>query len=208
MPGGAAEPPATGHSAELVAAVRQRVRELGWQQWAASRGIVGFTLSQEHATRLTCAMAAAIGTVGITLDQATEVAQHALLAAKTANAALFVANAFTPKTLAEWLRRLTAEPLAARPLPLPAPLGEAEFTAATQPGEPEVGSAGTRSAAAAAPVPTAPAHCGECGNPALGDQNPAIQDVRHRITVDDRGDTVPCRCHPLHPSHRAEEVGA
>lgn len=200
MPGGAAEPPATGHTPELAAAVRQRVRELGWQQWAESKGLRGFTLNQEHATRLTSVMASAIVTTGITLDEATEVAQHALLAAKTANAALFVANAFAPKTLAEWLRRLAAEPLAAAPRPLPLPLGTTEPAVASTRREPEPGST--------EPASTTPAHCGECGNPALGESNPAIRDVRHRVTVDDRGDTVPCVCHPLHPSHRVQETGA
>lgn len=117
MPGGTAKPPATGLEDSAVAAVREKVRQLPWKKWAKVKlGVTNYQLMRHDADQVQNAMCAAMARDGITLEQATEVARHALAEAK---GPVYVVRAFEPKRLGEWLRRLEAEPLAEDTLPLP-----------------------------------------------------------------------------------------
>ncbi|WP_431910030.1 hypothetical protein [Amycolatopsis thermoflava] len=117
VPGGSAEPPATGWDESVVAAVRKQVRRLPWRKWAKVKlGVADYQLMAHDADQVQNAMCAAMTRDGITLEQATEVARHALAEAK---GPVYVVRAFEPKKLGEWLRRLEAEPLAEDTLPLP-----------------------------------------------------------------------------------------
>jgi hypothetical protein len=117
--GGAAKPPATGRDEAHLAEVRGLVRRLPWTEWAQLRG-VDFQLSRKDADQVQAAMAAAITTAGITLDEAIEIGRAALAdVAKTSQPVGYVVNAFGPRHLPGRLRALTAEPLAADPVSLP-----------------------------------------------------------------------------------------
>lgn len=117
VPGGTAKPPATGLEESAVAAVREQVRRLPWRKWAKVKlGVTNYQLMRHDADQVQNAMCAAMARDGITLEQATEVARHALAEAK---GPVYVVRAFEPKKLGEWLRRLEAEPLAEDALPLP-----------------------------------------------------------------------------------------
>ena len=116
VPGGAAQPPATGMDERQAAEVRELVRQLPWIRWAELRG-TKFQLMQGDADVLQAAICEAMASAGITLDQAAEVGRAALGEAKT-NPVGYVTDAFR-RHLPRRLRALAVEPLADNPLPLP-----------------------------------------------------------------------------------------
>jgi hypothetical protein len=117
VPGGTAEPPATGLDERHVAAVRELVRRLPWTRWANHHNR-HFVLSPADADAVQKAMCSAISTAGVTLDQVGEIGRTALGEAKT-KPVKYVIDAFGPTHLTRRLRALDAEPLSDNPLPLP-----------------------------------------------------------------------------------------
>lgn len=117
VPGGPAEPPATGLDERQVDEVRQLVRALPWREWAEARG-AEFQLMAFDADVVQAAICEAMTGAGITLDQAAEIGRAALGEAKSKSPVGYVADAFR-KHLPRRLRALAIEPLAENPLPLP-----------------------------------------------------------------------------------------
>lgn len=125
--------------------MRKQVRRLPWQKWAKTKlGVDNYQLMRHDADLIQNAVCSAMARDGITLEEATEVARHALAEAK---GPVYVVRAFEPKKLGEWLRRLEVEPLAEDTLPLPgapaAQAGNAKLTkrakgAAAEPDEDDV----------------------------------------------------------------------
>lgn len=146
-------PPATGLEENAVAAVREQVRRLPWQQWAKVKlGVENYQLMRPDADKIQDAMCSAMARDGISLEQVTEVARHALAEAK---GPVYVIRAFEPTKLGEWLRRLEleVEPLAEDTLPLP---GQPERDSAAKPVKQGKG-AGARAGQVALPA------CEVCG---------------------------------------------
>jgi len=115
-PGGAAKPPAAGRDEKLAGVVREQIRRLPWRERARELGKTGFQLSRLDADQLQAVMCEAISRHGLTLEQAVEIARHALAKAESPS---YVVCAFKPANLARWRRRVEVEPLADNPLPLP-----------------------------------------------------------------------------------------
>ncbi|WP_431879226.1 hypothetical protein [Amycolatopsis sacchari] len=183
VPGGTAEPPATGWDESLVAAVREQVRRLPWRKWAKVKlGLADYKLVAHDADQVQNAMCTAMARDGITLEQATEVARHALAEAK---GPVYVVRAFEPKKLGEWLRRLEAEPLAEDTLPLPGVVkSQASVPKPAKPGKDAT--AETDEVATVKPVLPACPTCEAREGEGLGGRTVVGDDGRHRPCPDCR----------------------
>lgn len=117
VPGGTAEPPATGWDERRLAEVREVARALPFREWHAVHGKPDWMLTTYDTDRLQRAICAAVDRAGISLDQARAIGQAAVSEAKKTPVS-YVLNAFGDKNLPTWLRRVVPEPAAKRPLPL------------------------------------------------------------------------------------------
>jgi hypothetical protein len=187
VPGGAAGPPATGMDEQLASAVRDRVLQLGWLEWAERRGIKNFELGEPDVDLVQTAMCSVIADGRVDLATATKIAQHALVRAKSQQApAVYVAGAFSETRLVEWLRRTTAVKLSDNPLPLPG-ASAAQADVAKANGQPD----------REKPRPVLPEWCGTCGegvSPAAVRLNPRL-----RLVQPAEYGQLPSKCPVCHP---------
>ncbi|GLY54894.1 hypothetical protein [Lentzea sp. NBRC 102530] len=154
----------------------------------------GWRPSAPELRRLVAAMTRARLEYGYTVDELVDHARYAL-AERRAQSPGFVIGAFEDD-------RLPARLLPAR-YTLPQTSGVDHQTPIASPEMPADASTGMHKGDHSR-EPQIPGHCGECGNTSLGESNPAIRDVRHRITFDRvSGQNVPCTCHPNHPDQQA-----
>ena len=192
MPGGAAEPPATGKDEQLAAEVRKLVRRFPWAAWA-KQARRRFELREVDADDVQTAICDAMTNAGLTLDQAAVIGPVALAEAK-GNPVSYVAGAFRPPQLARRVRALCTEPLSSDPLPLPIMFAAPEVEQVSV----DVGSG----EALASGTPRAKlGPCDTCKSP---DDGP----VAPRVVLHDNG-SMPCPdCRPAdHAAWRARTAG-
>ncbi|MFD2400354.1 hypothetical protein ACFSVJ_31345 [Prauserella oleivorans] len=126
VPGGAAEPPATGGEASVSSEAVELARRLPWRAWSERTG--KRLPSRLELRRVAAAITNAMAEHGVSLDEAAEVGCRALAKAGK-NPATFLVNAFTTK-LDEHLPADLAEEQ------LTLPVGESESSAAETSPEP------------------------------------------------------------------------
>jgi hypothetical protein len=164
VPGGTAKPPATGQEAAVRAAVRELVLQLPWAAWAQRHGQADFEFTEDDLHLVASAIAEAMSSTGMTLEQAGKIGQTALAEATSKPVAYLAGKngAFRPPKLARRLRALRTVRLSDTPLPLPE-FGDLAAAGARARG---VGRAGGQPAAKAPPAGPGPSMggpCEECG---------------------------------------------
>lgn len=154
MPGGTAEPPATGQD-EIRADAYDLARRLPWTAWGEKSGR---PVRRGEVRDVAAAMSRALDAGRVTRDEAEHVAVHAL---SHANQPSYVVKAFKPGNIDRWLPAADIAPVEQQ-LPLPTP-----SATSTKPGSAQQGQS-----AASAPVVLSEAErlpaCdveGGCGQP-------------------------------------------
>ncbi|RAS57822.1 hypothetical protein C8D87_1215 [Lentzea atacamensis] len=117
VPGGAAEPPATGQGD--VAALKAVIRSLGWEGWATRHNVAKVELAPQEVRQLRTAMAAAMVRHRLTITQVEEIGKAALKAA-TRRPVSFVTGAFADGNINGYLEDEPMEFLATKPVVLEA----------------------------------------------------------------------------------------
>ncbi|KMS92650.1 hypothetical protein ACZ91_03010 [Streptomyces regensis] len=173
MPGGAAEPPATGKDEHDVAAA-EIVESAPWERVATRLGSE-VSASQLDVDQMTGRIAERLRDGSVTVAQARQVVAAALDEAKHKPVA-YVAGAFAAGQLASWRARVSRVVLAQ-------PSASVEVA--------ESGSGPVSSADAAESLP----ECEECGTAAGGSTKGRFRrDERGRMVRDADGNRVPCVC--------------
>lgn len=116
VPGGTAEPPATGLDEAWLAEVREVVRSFPVNAWYVKRG-QRQELSISDTDRLQAAVVDAIARTSMTLEHARKIGQAAVSEAKKFPVR-YTEQAFNETNLPKWLARIAPEPEARSPLPL------------------------------------------------------------------------------------------
>ncbi|MBE1580390.1 hypothetical protein ACFORH_43495 [Amycolatopsis roodepoortensis] len=116
VPGGTAEPPATGMDEAWGEEVREAARSFPVKAWYAARGQTQ-GLSKGDTDRLKTAILAAMARTSLTLEQVRQIGQAAVSEAKK-SPVTYAEQAFSAANLPKWLARITPEPEARIPLPL------------------------------------------------------------------------------------------